>query len=149
MSCYLCGNKKYIEVLKKKDGCIWTGASDEEKKERRTYACILNQCQDCGHVYQPVDENLRRILNEIYLSNNAQASTPTGVGNWGLKRAQMFLSKIDSGKYKSAVEIGCADGYLLRCLKAKGLKKLVGIEPSISKTEERDGILFLKEFADE
>jgi len=35
MSCYLCGSKKYIEVLNKKDGCIWTGASDEEKKERR------------------------------------------------------------------------------------------------------------------
>ena len=149
MSCYLCGSKKYIEVLNKKDGCIWTGASDEEKKERRAYACILHQCQVCGHVYQSVDENLRRILNEIYLSNHAQASTPTGVGNWGLKRAQIFLNKIEAKKYTSAVEIGCADGYLLRCLKDKGLKKLVGIEPSISKTEERDGILFLKEFADE
>lgn len=149
MNCYLCGSEKYGEVLKRHDGRIWTGASDEDIKKRNKYACVLNQCQKCGHVYQPIDAKLRGILNNIYLSSNAQASTPTGAGNWGLERAQMFLNKIDFKKYKSAVEIGCADGYVLRHLKNKGLKELVGIEPSIHKTGEEDNILFLKEFADE
>ncbi len=148
MNCYLCDSHKYIEILNKQDVRIWTNADDEQQGAQKSYQCVLRQCENCGHVYQPINDDLRNMLSEIYLSNNAQGSTPMGKGNWGLKRAKDFLDKVDFKNYKSAVEIGCADGYILRCLKKRGFKKLAGIEPSISKTEEIDSILFIKDFAD-
>ena len=149
MSCYLCGSEKYREILNKPEVCIWTSTGDEGADRKRKHKCVLNQCEECGHVYQPITEELRNILKEIYLSDNAQASTPTGVGNWGLERAKVFLNKIGLRNYASTIELGCARGYILRCLKQRGFKKLVGIDPSLSRTEEVDGILFLKEFANE
>lgn len=149
MNCYLCGSGRYIEILNKRDVYIWTNASDEEIDKKRMYKCVLNQCKDCGHIYQPVNDGLRNILNGIYLSDNAQVSTPLGKGNWGLERAEHFLDKIDFKNYTSAVEIGCADGYILRCLKNRGFEELVGVDPSISKTERLNGISFIKDFADE
>ena len=122
MNCYLCGSTRYIEILNKHDVCVWTNASDDEVNQRRMYKCVLNQCKECGHIYQPVDDDLRDILSEIYLSDNAQASTPMGKGNWGLERAKLFLDMIGPKNYNSAIEIGCADGYILRCLKKKVLR---------------------------
>lgn len=152
MSCYLCGSEEYIEILNKQEVHIWTNASDERKDKKKTHKCTINQCKKCGHVYQPVTNDLRTILSEIYSSDNAQVSTAMGEGNWGTERARSFLDildKIDLRNYKSALEIGCGNGYILRYLKNSGFEKLVGIEPSLSETEEIDGILFLKSFVDE
>lgn len=149
MGCYVCGSEKYIDIFNKPEVRIWTNIGDTPYNRIGRYRCVLRQCTACGHVYQPIPGELNRILMDTYLSDNAQASTPTGVGNWGMQRARMFLDKIDIKNYTSAIEIGCADGYILRCLKEKGFKTLVGIEPSLPRTEEVDGILFLKEFANE
>lgn len=153
IKCPLCGSGKYVEILSKKDVFIWTNASDDLVTLRKKHDSIINQCEACGHVYQPISDDLRKILNDVYLSNQAQGSTPLGKGNWGLERARSFLNRflntINLRKYKSAIEIGCANGYLLKYLKNNGFKNLVGIEPSISKTENKEGILFLKDFANE
>jgi len=145
----LCRSKDYIEILNKKDTVIWTNLSDDLVDKNNKYQCVLYQCRNCGHIYQPIENDLRNVLNGIYLSNHAQASTAMGQGNWGMERAKIFLSAMNLGNYKTAVEIGCADGYLLSLLKSRGFKELVGIEPSLDKTKEKDGILFLKDFADE
>lgn len=133
-----------MRLLNKKDVFIWIGVdnlSDDCK-----YECLLNQCRDCGHVYQPLSMGLRKILKKIYSSDHAQASTPMGEGNWGMERARAFLGSCNLLIFKSALEIGCANGYILRYLKNKGLKRLVGIEPSLKETQKEDGILFLKDF---
>jgi len=153
MKCYLCGSERYREILNKSDTLIWTNASDEVTSRKRMYRCVINQCENCGHIYQPLSSDLKSILGELYCSNHAQLSTPLGRGNWGMKRAEKFLDilqkNVDLKKHDSAIEIGCADGYLLRCLKKNGFQSLVGIEPSIDKTEKIDGVSFLKDFAGE
>ncbi|MBA7591591.1 hypothetical protein ES708_33751 [subsurface metagenome] len=153
IKCPLCGSRKCVKILSKKGVFIWTNTRDDSVHIRKKYDCIIVQCEACGHVYQPISDDLRNILNDVYLSNQAQLSTPLGKGNWGLERAKSFINRflntINLRKYKSAIEIGCANGYLLKYLKNNGIKKLVGIEPSISKTENKEGILFLKDFASE
>ena len=32
------------------------------------YDCNLNQCSNCGHIYQPISSRLRGALETIYLS---------------------------------------------------------------------------------
>lgn len=149
MNCYLCGSRSHIKILDKEKIRIWTNNSDTPSNKKTMYKCVIDQCEDCGHVYQPLDVKLRDILRGIYLSDNAQASTPMGKGSWGIQRGKDFLNNIDLDNCKSAVEIGCANGYLLRQLKNKGFKELVGIEPSLKESGKIDGILFLNDFADE
>lgn len=147
-TCYLCGSAIAIEILNKDAVAVWTNTSDDVVENKVKYKCVIKQCQDCGHVYQPVDNCLKSILNKIYLSKHAQVSTPPGKGNWGKERARDFLESTDFKNYRSAVEIGCGDGYILRCLKNKGFTDLVGIEPSIDKTHKIEGIKYLKAFVD-
>ncbi len=141
MSCYLCGSSNCIEVLNKSDVYVWTNASDDIRNKKAKYKCVLLQCKDCGHVYQPLSGNLRKILKQIYeTKEEAHASTMMGKGTWGMKRAESFLETLDLEGCHSAVEIGCADGYILQCLKNKGFDRLIGIEPSLKNTEEFEGI---------
>ncbi len=56
------------------------------------------------------------------------------------------MKRIDKYKNKSFLEIGCGNGYILKILNEIGFQDLVGIEPAIQKTENIDGISFLKEF---
>lgn len=155
MECYVCGGKKCVEILNKPNVRVWTNTGYDPSCTTKNKRCVLEQCVDCGHVFQPVNNDLRDDLREIYSSHNAQLSTPLGKGNWGLEMARRFFDIFsraigpDLKRYRSAVEIGCADGYFLRCLKTNGFEELVGIEPSIEHTEEAGNILFLKEFADE
>lgn len=146
MACKLCGNSNYIDILSKRPIPIWTGSS---KIEDDFYPCHLKQCLKCGHVYEDVSPELSDKLTKIYTSVHAQASTPPGDGNWGLKRAQLFLDKINYKKYSSAIEIGCADGFFLQFLKNHGYKKLIGIEPSLSKNSTVGKIEFINDFAKE
>jgi SAM-dependent methyltransferase len=149
MSCFFCGSKNYLKVLDKENTLIWLNSFEAAANSIEKYKCVLNQCKECGHVYQPVNNDLRKILEEIYLSTRAQASTPMGKGNWGCQRAEAFLKKIDFKGCNYILEIGCGDGYVLKELKNKGFNKLVGIDPSLDRTEEKDGILFLSDFANE
>lgn len=144
MACYLCGSKNFVKILEKKSIYIWAN-TDEDGANRKKHPCVINQCCDCGHIYQPLDDKLEGVLDSIYSSKNAAGITPMGKGNWGLERTRNFLGKINLRGYKSALEIGCADGYILRYLKDMGFCRLAGIDPSFSETREQDGILFLKD----
>lgn len=148
--CPLCGFSMSQTILDKPAIPIFTRAGDESNKEFGVYKCILKQCERCGHVFQPLSKDLKRALELMYKSSEcAQISTPLGVGNWGKERALFLLEKlkmIDKYKTQSVLEIGCGSGYILKILKEMGFQDLVGIEPSIEKTEKINGVLFLKEF---
>ncbi len=118
---------------------------------RRKFPCMLNQCAACGHVYEPINQDLRDLFSEIYKSADAQGSSPMGLGRWGMQRAErLFFSAVELGGCESAVEIGCGDGYLLKELKGRGFKRLIGIEPSTNiGMRAADGITFLNEFIDD
>jgi SAM-dependent methyltransferase len=145
MTCNICNNKKYIVILNKGKIPIWTGSP----KKKYHYKCQLRQCVKCGHVYQEVSSDLSTILKNIYKSNNAQVSTSLGIGNWGLERAKIYLSRINYKKYKSAIELGCANGFILKFLEDFGYDTLIGIEPSLSISNQIGKIKFIKSFANE
>ena len=148
--CPLCGYSMSQTILDKRAIPIFTRAGDESNKKFGVYKCILKQCEKCRHVFQPLSKDLKRALELMYKSSKcAQISTPLGIGNWGKERALHLLEKLKRiNKYKteSVLEIGCGSGYILKVLKEMGFQDLVGIEPSIEKTEKIDGVLFLKEF---
>ena len=146
MACYACGSGGFVEILRKGDVHIWTDTCDADSMGLK-YECILHQCKSCGHVYQPVDNNLRNIFNRIYRSRNAQGPSPMGIGKWGLERANtLFFNEIDLTKHRTAIEIGCGDGYLLKSLRMRGFERLFGIEPSPNVDRGVDGITFINEF---
>jgi len=146
MACKICGSGNYIDILNKSAIPIWTGSANIEDD---FYPCNLKQCSECGHVYEDVSSELSGKLTKIYSSAHAQASTPPGNGNWGLKRAEFFLNKINYKEYTSAIEIGCADGFFLRFLENHGYSKLIGIEPSLAKNSVMGKIEFISAFANE
>lgn len=146
MSCNICKSNDSITILNKNDIPIWTGSTQEENE---FYPCTLKQCVSCGHVYEEVSSELSQKLTKIYSSVHAQASTPPGDGNWGLKRAEFFLNKINYKRHSSAIEIGCADGFFLKFLQNNGYTKLIGIEPSLLENSTVGKIEFISAFADE
>jgi SAM-dependent methyltransferase len=84
------------------------------------------------------------------MSENAQGPSAMGIGKWGRERADNhFFNEIDLTRYKTAAEIGCGDGYLLRCLREAGFTRLFGIEPSVNAKKNRDGITYINDFVDE
>jgi len=149
MRCTLCGLSELETILEKPAIPIFTNADDDSKLDVGKHSCILKQCLGCGHVFQPTSEKLTSALEKIYHSEQAQITTSLGVGNWGTERARYLFSKlgdVDEYKTKAVLEVGCGNGYVLKYLKNRGFRHLVGIEPSIKRTEEVGGILFLKEF---
>ena len=149
MKCPLCGLSKIETILEKRAIPIFTSANDESKVDFGKHSCILKQCKGCGHVFQPTSKKLINALQKIYDSEFAQISTPLGEGNWGTERAPYLFNKmsdIDKYKTKSVLEIGCGNGYILKSLRNRGFRNLVGIDPSINLKKKTDGILFLREF---
>lgn len=146
MNCYICGSESYLTILNKKEIPIWDGSC---KSDIGLFFSNLKQCKKCGHVYQNITKELSKKLTKIYNSKNAQASTQTGDGNWGKERAKHFLKNIDYKKYNSVIEIGCANGYLLKFLQNEGYENLIGIDPSLSNNFRFEKIEFIKAFANE
>jgi SAM-dependent methyltransferase len=144
MACYLCKASQHIEILSKDSISIWTGSSEIEDAQ---YPCKIRQCTECGHVYENISAELSEKLTEIYSFGHAFASTPPSDYNWGFERAKAFLSRINYIGYSSAIEIGCADGYLLRFLERHGYSKLIGVEPSLLESKKIGNIEFVKAFA--
>jgi SAM-dependent methyltransferase len=148
--CYLCGGREAESVLDKGPVEVWNDLGGPESL-RLSHPCVVRQCRNCGHVYQPVDEALRALFDQLYRSRAAQGPSAMGLGAWGRERADaLFFREIDVSRHRSAIEIGCGDGYLLRQLKDRGLTALTGIEPS-SNTDraDPDGITFINAFVDE
>ena len=146
MNCYICISDKYLTILDKIEIPIWDGSCNSNNG---MFFSNLRQCEKCGHVYQNIPKELSEKLTKIYNSENAQASTQTGEGNWGKERAKLFLKNIDYKKYNSVIEIGCANGYLLKFLQSQGYENLVGIDPSLSNNFKFEKIEFVKAFANE
>ena len=150
MGCLLCHSEEVTSILDMPPAPIWTNSPDDLTTNYR-FSCRLNLCRRCGHIYQPVNDNLNQALNAIYSSTQAQLSTSMTKGNWGKERGaafmRVFLEMVDIKHHKSVFEIGCDDGYLLKILKDKGVKELAGIEPSLSQTIVKEGITLIKGFA--
>ena len=144
MACNICEATNYFNILNKVSIPIWTGSSEIEVAK---FPCKISQCSECGHVYENISEELSKKLSDIYSFGHAFVSTPPSDQNWGFERAKAFLDRINYIDYSSAIEIGCADGYLLRFLEKQGYTKLVGVEPSLPKSSKIGTIEFIKAFA--
>jgi len=140
--CFICGSQRNVQILNKPEVRLWSNEGDSESMP--SYPCILLQCETCGHVFEPMSPALDRMLHDVYESEHAQASTSLGYGNWGLCRLQSLFDKFEIEAHESALDIGCADGHLLKELRKKGVKVLTGIEPSLAEGGIVDGIMFIK-----
>jgi SAM-dependent methyltransferase len=85
-------------------------------------------------------------LDRVYGSEHAQVSTVAGLGTWGEKRADFFLDRFPRRTYRSACEIGCGDGYMLHRFGARGVRRLLGIDPSASAQSRYPGVETLRAF---
>lgn len=149
MSCLVCGSEAYSPLLRKQKVKLWTDFPDSDEFNCK-HVCELNQCLHCGHVYLPVSADLRQRLADVYRSASAQGVSPMGVGAWGEARAErLFFNKINLKNYTSALEIGCGDGFLLKCLKDKGFSRLLGVEPSDTAQSAYPGIEVVNDFLNE
>ena len=149
MQCYVCGAKTYLEILNMGPTPIWTDFCDKHNRKPIALPCVLRQCESCGHVYQPISSSLRDQLEELYLSAYAQGVSSMGMGNWGIDRAnRLFFDHVSVDQINSALEIGCGDAYLLEQLRSRGVKHLVGVEPSAKGSDVHEGILIVNEFLD-
>ena len=147
MKCPICNCSDYLSILEKPSVPIFTNAEDKSHTFNK-HPCNLVQCKICGHVFQPQSKSLKDKLVDVYHSDEAQLSTPLGVGNWGKERAKFSVSRlkgIDQYKDKSVLEVGCGNSYVLKTLKKIGFKSLYGIDSSIE-TKKVDGISFIRKF---
>jgi SAM-dependent methyltransferase len=148
VNCYVCDDSRLIKLLDKQPIPLWTGYGSV--KVLPLSRCRLYQCKGCGHIQQNMDNGLEKKLKMIYRSSHAQVSTEIGKGNWGGRRARLIkaiLSEFGLMDLDSALEIGCAGGYLLRYLKSRGFNNLAGVDPSLRKTGNKNGIFYLKNHA--
>lgn len=146
MNCLICNSPEKEIILSKESISIWLGTEDN-KPPRQSFKCCLIQCTKCGHVQQEISNELKHFLNSVYSSSYAQVSIPLGKGNWGVALAKRIIDNFDLKNQRSALEIGCADGYILQYLKSKGFVSLVGIEPSLKESGLIDDITYVKEYA--
>tara|TARA_B100001175_G_C19504104_1_gene639856 strand:- start:208 stop:1176 length:969 start_codon:yes stop_codon:yes gene_type:complete len=89
-------------------------------------------------------EKLIKTLAKVYFSKENALTTLPGEGNWGefLGKSKINqLNKIGLDNLESACEIGFGNDYYLKYLKSKGFKKLYGIEPSLKKDINHDGLV--------
>lgn len=143
MQCKICSSNADL-VFSQKPICMWTGNGDLSSQK---FPVQLYQCAKCGHIFQVLEPSTLKQIESVYESNNAQASTQLGEGNWGKIRAEKFLRFLPHRHYSSILEIGCGNGYLLNYFYQKGVKTLVGIEPSLEENYNQNGIRFLKTYA--
>jgi 2-polyprenyl-3-methyl-5-hydroxy-6-metoxy-1,4-benzoquinol methylase len=149
MDCYVCGANNNKVILDKQPIPIWTGGDDTDVCRNSRIACKLLLCNSCGHVYQPKEYVPVKLLEEIYQSSNAQASTNLGIGNWGFQRAKFEIESMGDVNFDSILEIGCGAGFLLKYFKSNySVKHAEGIEPSLDCSKIEDGIIFHKAFSD-
>lgn len=97
-------------------------------------------CSNCGLTQQLFQDNVLKILDRVYKSQGAAASTPPSDSGWGLARAKMFFDNVNIlFKPNSVLEVGCQDGYMLYEFYKRGVQELIGVEPSPLKPFFKDG----------
>jgi len=142
MKCKIC-NAPSVQIFKQKPISMWTG---DGTLTENYIDVLLYQCSKCSHVFQSLSSKDLKKIEAVYESNNAQASTQLGDGNWGKVRAKKFLKFIPEKNYSSVLEIGCGNGHLLEYFKTLDVSLLVGIEPSLSKSYNSNGIEYIKDY---
>jgi SAM-dependent methyltransferase len=147
MKCIICDSHKLVKFLDKNAIAIWTGSDDKFFRNHKV-ECKIFQCKECGHIQQFPSVSTDQLLEEIYSSTSAQASSSLGDGNWGLERAKLVFDEINiDSSVNSVLEIGCADGFMLKYLQSLGIKEVEGIEPSLDKSCQINGMKLHKAFA--
>lgn len=120
---------------------------EEVPKEKTGYVDQnFHFCNECGH------GQLSNIISQKILYGQSY-SLRTSKNTWGARKWNDFLfsfvNKITRNtKFKTILEIGCNDVYLLRCLKSRA-DKLVGIDPVLKGVEEEfsdDKIIAIGDF---
>ncbi|WP_029460246.1 class I SAM-dependent methyltransferase [Solidesulfovibrio alcoholivorans] len=145
MPCLLCGGDHLCDILTMPDIEVFVGGYAPGAARPDKLPCRIRQCLDCGHVFQPADPVISKTMDAIYNSVIAQASTATGVGQWGRKRAERMLSLLSPPTPpRSVLEIGSPNAYLLRRFQEQGATRLVGLDPSLPGNEEHEGVQLLK-----
>jgi len=91
----------------------------------------LHICSECGH------GQLSSIISQEILYGQSY-SFRKSKSTWGATKGNdsliSFVNKITKRKFKTILEIGCNDMYLLHCLQSRA-DKLVGIDPVLKGRE--------------
>lgn len=88
----------------------------------------LNKCTNCGLIFSsPIFSSVKiaKLYKDSFLSYSNQV---TYVKNTYMDLFNKLTTKISKNPY--VLEIGCANGFFLKELRKKGIKKLFGVEPS-------------------
>jgi SAM-dependent methyltransferase len=109
----------------------------------------INFNQDWGMFVQTDSEALRNLLKEVYEKGTlADGSFSSESGKVYLEKVIEFIASVPSIiPMSNILEVGFGSGILLKLLKAKGFKKLTGLEPGAhSLVDGLDGIQLIKDF---
>lgn len=95
---------------------------------------IIFFCKACGFMGSPVNESLRSQLNYYYQSPfSVPGATPGQDSKYSHSLANSFFSSysrlLPGVIPEKVLEVGCQRGYLLNEFRARGAKKVVGVEP--------------------
>jgi 2-polyprenyl-3-methyl-5-hydroxy-6-metoxy-1,4-benzoquinol methylase len=108
--------------------------------KNRALNAFLITCPTCGLTQQVRHEKNNEILERVYRSQNADASTPMDEEGWGKARVEAFFRNTDFLFAPSNVlEVGCQNGYLLYELSKRSTRTLLGVEPGRHIPFEKDG----------
>lgn len=139
-SCPVCYGEE-VELLHRQDFVL-----PDEHPLANGYWVVM--CQQCGFIYADVSSTQKQ-YDEFYATQSKyeDSSTSTGGGEtcWDNKRlsetASIIQKNLDCTDTR-ILEIGCANGGLLHCLKSAGYSKVVGVDPSATcvKTLQSRGI---------
>lgn len=95
-------------------------------------------CHTCGFVYadtSATQEDYNEFYEQMSKYSDPATATGSGVQAWDAERlrdtAAMVAGFLDSSE-SSILDLGCAGGGLLCCLRALGLNHLTGVDPSAS-----------------
>ena len=124
-SCSACGGENLDLVIELPDFPLTGVYVKEEQKKNTNLDQGLCLCSSCGHgqLLYTIDPNT--IYDQTYFHRSSESPIAT-MGN---DFFSIFLEKITSGrKFKSIVEVGCNDLYLLKKI-AHQADQLLGVDP--------------------
>ena len=144
-NCPVCGSTDTYEYYKVENMPIFFHPIDKSLlSQAGTHTFLARFCKNCsfGFNASPLSS---KTLSEIYKSYQS-VSPIIGIGKEKSKELVEYIVKHCTFE-DSIIEIGCYDGYLLHCLKERGYKRLLGVEPSEAANVARSkGIKVIKDF---
>lgn len=135
MNCPYCGSNNTFTYYEANMPNILSACPAEMLKLVKVFPFSANLCKDCmlGYNSRKLDDNELTTIydNYIYISTLQHGIGHTSY-NGILKTIQQYCTPDDK-----IVDIGSADGYLLKVLNDLGYKNLLGIEPGPQAEEAR------------